>query len=94
VARIGLDPEGRVAFKDGHPGSLPYPDGHFDLAVQLRGRLRPREVARVLRGDGHLVVVGPVGSLLAWRLRRHGIEQIASGDLDGASFYVGRLRRD
>ena len=38
TARVGLDPEGRVAFKQGRPGALPYPDGFFDLVVQVDGR--------------------------------------------------------
>ena len=38
TARIGLDPEGRVAFKVGGPRSLPYPDDFFDLVVEVDGR--------------------------------------------------------
>ena len=34
-ARVGLDPEGRVAFKVGAPRGLPFPDDHFDLVVLL-----------------------------------------------------------
>src|SRR5262245_55135777 len=33
-ARVGLDPEGRVAFKVGKRRSLPYPDEHFDLVAE------------------------------------------------------------
>ncbi|HEY1285539.1 MAG TPA: class I SAM-dependent methyltransferase [Solirubrobacterales bacterium] len=91
AARVGLDPEGRVAFKRGRPGSLPYPNDHFDLVAQLRGRIRPGEAARVLRAGGHLVLAGPVGRLVARNLRRHGIEQVASGGVDGSDFFVGRL---
>ena len=36
-ARVGLDPEGRVAFKQGKPRRLPYPDDFFDLVADLRG---------------------------------------------------------
>ncbi len=43
-ARVGLDPEGRVAFKVGKPGALPYPDDFFDLVVQLGGRPAAAEV--------------------------------------------------
>ena len=31
--RVGLDPEGRVAFKLGGPRKIPYPDDQFDLVV-------------------------------------------------------------
>src|SRR5262249_19793955 len=45
--RVGLDPEGRVAFKVGRPGSLPFPDEQFDLVVHRGGA--SAEIARVLR---------------------------------------------
>jgi 23S rRNA (guanine745-N1)-methyltransferase len=54
-ARIGLDPEGRVAFKRGSARRLPHPDGNFDLVVQRCGRLHPGELARVLRPGGWLI---------------------------------------
>src|SRR6476661_828090 len=57
TARVGLDPEGRVAFKQGRPGDLPYPDGFFDLVVQIDGRPPAAEVGRVLRPGGHLILV-------------------------------------
>ena len=49
TARVGLDPEGRVAFKQGRPRSLPYPDDLFDLVAQVDGRPPVAEIARVLR---------------------------------------------
>jgi ubiquinone/menaquinone biosynthesis C-methylase UbiE len=96
TARVGLDPEGRVAFKVGSPRSLPYPDGLFDLVVQLDGSPAGSEIARVLRPGGHLVLARSAGAgasrLARWRLRRLGIElgdEEAAGD---GSFSVGRLR--
>src|SRR3954454_15006121 len=38
-ARIGLDPEGRVAFKRSPGTELPFPTAHFDLVAQRRGGL-------------------------------------------------------
>ena len=67
VARVGLDPEGRVAFKRGDPRSLPYPDGFFDLVAQTGGGLHLGEIARVLRPAGHLALVGE-WRWLEWRL--------------------------
>lgn len=90
-AKIGLDPEGRVAFKQGPADSLPYPEDHFDLVVQRRGRVSPGEAARVLRPRGHLVIVGPMQVLLAWRLHRLGIKPVKSGEVDGVRFSVSRL---
>jgi ubiquinone/menaquinone biosynthesis C-methylase UbiE len=102
TARVGLDPEGRVAFKVGAPGSLPYPDDFFDLVVQLDGRPAVAEIARVLRPGGYLVLVrsrgsAPTGGLTAWVLRRHlrrrGIELVDTAAAGDGSFSVGRLRR-
>jgi 23S rRNA (guanine745-N1)-methyltransferase len=90
VARVGLDPEGRVAFKRGRPRALPYPDGFFDLVVQAGGRLHPAEIARVLRPGGHLVLVG----LPRWprrRLARRGLESIEAGEAGGEPFRLLRL---
>jgi 23S rRNA (guanine745-N1)-methyltransferase len=90
VARVGLDPEGRVAFKRGDPRHLPYPDGFFDLVAQARGKLHPAEVARVLRPDGHLVLVG-TWRWLDWRLKKHCFEPVESGVAEGENFHVMRL---
>jgi ubiquinone/menaquinone biosynthesis C-methylase UbiE len=90
VARVGLDPEGRVAFKRGQPRRLPYPDGFFDLVAQTGGRLHPAEIARVLRPDGRLVLVG-AWRWLDWRLGKHCFEPVASGEAEGENFHVLRL---
>jgi SAM-dependent methyltransferase len=99
-ARVGLDPEGRVAFKAGRPGSLPFPDGLFDLVAAVDATPSPGETARVLRPGGFLVVAatGSAGvlsglraRLLWWRLRRLGIELVESARAGDGSFSVGRL---
>ena len=98
AARVGLDPEGRVAFKAGSPRSLPFPDDFFDLVAQIDGSPPVAEVVRVLRPGGQLILArsdrpdGAVGRLARWRLRRRGIElgdDVRAGD---GSFSVGRLR--
>jgi ubiquinone/menaquinone biosynthesis C-methylase UbiE len=70
TARVGLDPEGRVAFKLGRPGSLPYPDDFFDLLAQVDGRPAIGEIARVLRPGGHLILANTGRPSAATRLRR------------------------
>jgi SAM-dependent methyltransferase len=101
-ARVGLDPEGRVVFKLGKPGALPYPDDHFDLVVQLDGRLAAAEAARVLRPGAYLILVGAQGAYLAGgmqgalrrrRLTRAGIESVRIGEAGGGNFFVGHLSR-
>jgi len=91
VSRIGLDPEGRVAFKPGRPRALPYPDGFFDLAAQAGGSLHPGEIARVLRPGGHLVLVGD-WLWLERRLGRRRFDPVGSGEAGGAPFRIARLR--
>lgn len=98
--RVGLDPEGRVAFKVGRPRSLPYPDDFFDLVVQFRGRPAAAEAVRVLRPGAHLIIAGAGQSRLAAdarealyrrRLLRAGIEPVRTGEVGGGNFFVGHL---
>jgi SAM-dependent methyltransferase len=99
-ARVGLDPEGRVAFKVGKPRALPYPDDFFDLVAQLDGGLSVAETARVLRPGAHLVLAGARGSRHAAGLREAmrrrrlawaGIEPVSIDDPVSGNFFVGRL---
>ncbi|HEX2391400.1 MAG TPA: methyltransferase domain-containing protein [Solirubrobacterales bacterium] len=98
--RVGLDPEGRVAFKVGRPGALPFPDDHFDLVAALDATPRPAEIARVLRPGGFLVLAwsersraprGPRRRLLDWSLRRARIDRLAEEDAGDGSFALARL---
>lgn len=90
VARIGLDPEGRVAFKHAAGRTLPYPDGFFDLVVQAGGPLRPGELARVLLPGGHLLLIGS-RRLADWRLAQRGFDPVEAGEADGTRFRLARL---
>jgi len=90
VARVGLDPEGRVAFKRGRPGRLPYPEGLFDLVALSGGHLRPGELARVLRPGGHLIAIGR-RRLLEWRLGGRGFDPVDAGEVEGERFQLFRL---
>jgi len=101
TARVGLDPEGRVAFKLGRPRSLPFPEGHFDLVVLVDGAPAATEAARVLRPGGKLVLAytkysrAPRG-LRGWLLRRGlagaGFESVAVAEVGDGSFSVACLR--
>lgn len=93
VKRVGLDPEGRVAFKRGAARALPYPDDFFDLVTQSRGRLHATEIARVLRPGGQLVLVGE-WRWLDWRLRGRGFDSLEAGEVEGERFLVSRLHAD
>jgi ubiquinone/menaquinone biosynthesis C-methylase UbiE len=100
VAKIGLDPEGRVAFKVGKPGALPYPDDLFDLVAQVDSRPATGEIVRVLQPGGHLVLAVsklPRGPLQmkqerqTRRLARRGFETVETDQAGDGAFYVGRL---
>jgi len=101
TARVGLDPEGRLAFKQGTPRSLPFPDDHFDLLVAVDADPAAAEASRVLRPGGFLALAatetsaapsGFRGRLLRRRLARHGFESIWSEAAGDGSFSVLRLR--
>ena len=99
-SRVGLDPEGRIAFKQGSPRSIPFPADHFDLLTALDARPAAAEAARVLRAGGFLVLAaahgedplgGIGGALLRRRLGRLGFEPIWAGAAGDGSFSVARL---
>jgi SAM-dependent methyltransferase len=90
VSRVGLDPEGRVAFKRGRSRALPYPDGFFDLVAQTGGRLHAGGIARVLRPGGHLILVG-TWPWLDWRLQGRRFEPAGGGEVESVRFHVYRL---
>lgn len=89
TARVGLDPEGRVAFKQSDRRSLPYPDDFFDLVVHSGGPLLAGELARVLRPGACLLTIGP-RRLLRLRLSRCGFSPGESGESGGVPFQLAR----
>jgi ubiquinone/menaquinone biosynthesis C-methylase UbiE len=96
TARVGLDPEGRVAFKVGKPGSLPFPDNHFDLLTVVDAAPAPTEAARVLRSGGHLILARTdrkvaVGGVLRWRLAHRGFQPVHAEGVGDGSFAVLRM---
>jgi ubiquinone/menaquinone biosynthesis C-methylase UbiE len=101
TARVGLDPEGRLAFKQANPRSFPFPDDQFDLLAALDALPAATEAARVLRPGGFLalaasdsreVLGGFHGALARRRLARRGFESIWSEAAGDGSFSVLRLR--
>jgi SAM-dependent methyltransferase len=100
VAKVGLDPEGRVAFKVADAASLPYPDDSFDLVAQLNMPPFFAELARVLRPGGQVIVASSWGAatpfytrsgVLRWKFLQQGVEQVEAGEAGAGTFYVGRL---
>ena len=102
-ARIGLDPEGRVAFKVADASKLPFNDDSFDLVTQLNMPPFFSEIARVLRPRGFVVIATSWGpstpfytpeSVLRRGFRKHGLEPVESGEVAQGTYFVGRMRTD
>jgi len=101
TGRVGLDPEGRIAFKQGTPRALPFPADHFDLLAAQDARPAAAEAARVLRPGGFLVLAagdrpevlaGLGGAFFRRRLARRGLGPIWAEAAGEGSFFVFRLR--
>lgn len=60
-SKIGLDPEARVAFREGDASQLPWPDDSFDLVTAVNMPLFFSEIDRVLRPGGSVIVVATLG---------------------------------
>jgi ubiquinone/menaquinone biosynthesis C-methylase UbiE len=98
-AKVGLDPEGRIAFRVADAAELPYEDESFDLVAHLNMPPFVHEVARVLRPGGHAIVASSWGAAtpfytpkgaLDWAFAKRGIEPVTAGDAGGGTFWVGR----
>jgi ubiquinone/menaquinone biosynthesis C-methylase UbiE len=99
-ARIGLDPDGRVAFRVADAASLPWDDGSFELVAQLNMPPFFAEMARVLRPGGYAIVASSWGdatpfytpdAVLERGFRRVGLEKVESGTSGVGTFFVARL---
>jgi malonyl-CoA O-methyltransferase len=100
TGKVGLDPEGRVAFRIADAAALPYDDDSFDLVTHLNMPPFFAEVTRVLRPGGHVIVAashGPAtpfytpGSVLARRFARFGVEEVETGTVAAGTYFLGRL---
>jgi len=98
-ARIGLDPEGRVAFKVADASNLPFEDESFDLVTQLNMPPFFAEIARVLRPGGFAVIAASWGPrtpfytpdpVLRRGFQKRGIEPFESGEAAEGSYFVAR----
>ena len=98
-AKVGLDPEGRIAFRVADASHLPYQDESFDLVAHLNMPPFIRESVRVLRPGGHVIVASSWGeatpfytpqSVLDWGFAKRGVEPISAGEAGGGTYWVGR----
>jgi ubiquinone/menaquinone biosynthesis C-methylase UbiE len=97
--RIGLDPDGRVAFKVGDAARLPFEDDSFDLVTQLNMPPFFAEMARVLRPGGFAIVAASWGpqtpfytpdSVLERGFRKAGLEEVERGEAADGTYFVAR----
>jgi ubiquinone/menaquinone biosynthesis C-methylase UbiE len=99
--KVGLDPDGRVAFRLADAAALPYGEDTFDLVVGVNMPPFFAEIARVLRPGGHAIVVSSWGeatpfytpdAVLERGFRRHRIERVAAGQQGAGTYWVGRAQ--
>jgi ubiquinone/menaquinone biosynthesis C-methylase UbiE len=99
--KVGLDPDGRVAFRVADAAALPYGEDSFDLVVGVNMPPFFAEIARVLRPSGHAIVVSSWGeatpfytpdAVLDRGFRRHGIERVTAGRQGAGTYWVGRAQ--
>jgi SAM-dependent methyltransferase len=98
-ARIGLDPEGRVAFKVADAADLPFEEDSFDLVTQLNVPPFFSEIGRVLRPGGFALIAASFGdrtpfytpeSVLRRGFRRVGLETVESAEAGHGTFVLAR----
>lgn len=98
-SKVGLDPEGRLAFRVADAAQLPYERDSFDLVVQTNAPVFLAEIDRVLRPDGTFAVTASHGRrtpfytdhrALGRALRRRGLHVVAEGEVRGGTFLVAR----
>jgi demethylmenaquinone methyltransferase / 2-methoxy-6-polyprenyl-1,4-benzoquinol methylase len=98
-SKVGLDPEGRIAYKVGDASRLPWPDESFDLVAQLNMPPFFSEIARVLRPGGYSIVAASLGDatpfytppkVLERGFRRNGFDEVREGEAGAGTFTIAR----
>jgi SAM-dependent methyltransferase len=98
-AKVGLDPEGRVAFRVADAASLPFEDGGFDLVTLLNMPPFFAEITRVLRHSGHVIVAASSAektpfftpdTVLERGFERRGMTMVKAGRIGRGSYFVAR----
>lgn len=97
--KVGLDPEGRIAFREADAARLPFDDESFDLVTQLNMPVFAAELARVTRRGGHVLVASSLGAdtpfhtphgSLARSLGRRGLVVVLTDEVAAGCFLLAR----
>jgi ubiquinone/menaquinone biosynthesis C-methylase UbiE len=97
--KVGLDPEGRIAFRAADAADLPFDDASFDLVTLLNMPPFFAEMARVTRPGGYVIVTASLGAatpfytpdeVLERGFGRRGVERVAAGTAGTGTYWVGR----
>ena len=100
-AKVGLDPDGRIAFKVADAARLPWAEDSFDLVMQMNVPPFFAEIARVLRPGGSVVIAASWGietpfytpdEVLRRGFAKHGVFEHLRGEAGPGTYWVGRVR--
>lgn len=98
-AKIGLDPEARIAFREGDASDLPYPEDHFDLVSQTNMPIFFKEIDRVIRPGGTVIIASSMGQNTPFstpdqvtrrKFAKLGISEVDTGEAADGTYFVGR----
>jgi len=99
--KVGLDPEGRIAFRVADAAAMPFGDASFDLVTLVNMPPFFAEIARILRPSGFVIVSASRGpttpfytadAALERGFARRGVRPFASGAAAAGTYWVGRRR--
>jgi ubiquinone/menaquinone biosynthesis C-methylase UbiE len=103
TAKIGLDPEARVAFREADASKLPWPDRSFDLVTLVNMPLFFGEINRVLRPGGSVIVVATLGDdtpfstptrTIKHKFKRLGLDRSGGGSAGRGTWFTARKAND
>jgi SAM-dependent methyltransferase len=84
-----------ATFQVGDAARLPFEDGSFDLIAQLNVPFYPRQVRRVVKPDGHILVASTLGRLTPYytphSILRRRLTEVKSGEAARGDWFIGRL---
>ena len=100
--KVGLDPDGRIAFKVADAANIPWPDDSFDFVMQVDVPPFFGEIARVLRPGAFVAVASSWGAetpfytpeeVLERGFGKYGIAEHVRGEAGPGTYWVGRARK-